>query len=111
MIFRKRYLARYFQECGLQVWADLNVSHRFAKYNRMGIPDGYNAFFTRGTAGYIPQLEFDLQTAREISGKDHPNLCVYAGGREVEDWCHKNQLNYFDKFINLNERKSRISNN
>ena len=53
-IYRKRYLTRYLQECGMQVWVDLNVSHRFAEYNRLGVPDGYNAFFTRGVAvGYL----------------------------------------------------------
>lgn len=98
-IYRKRYLARYFQECGLQVFADLNVSHRFAKWNRMGIPDGYNAFFTRGVAGWEAHLDLNLEMARQISGLDHPNLNVYGGGDAIEAWCHKNQVAYFGEFI------------
>ena len=98
-IYRKRFLARYFQECGVQVFADLNVSHRFAEFNRLGIPDGYNAFFTRGVTGWIPNLELNLEMAKRISGLDHPNLNVYGGGKDIEDWCHKNQLTYFGEFI------------
>lgn len=98
-IFRKRYLSRYFQECGVQVWADLNVSHRFAEYNRMGIPDGYNAFFTRGVTGWIPHLELNLQMAQRISGLDQPNMCVYGGGKDIEEWCHQKGLVYIAEFI------------
>ena len=98
-IYRKRYLARYFQEVGLQVFADLNVSHRFAEYNRMGIPDGYNAFFTRGVTGWQEHLDLNLEMARRISGLDHPNLNVYGGGRDIEDWCHKHQVAYFGEFV------------
>ena len=73
-IYRKRFLARYFQECGVQVFADLNVSHRFAEFNRLGIPDGYNAFFTRGVSGWQNHLDLNLEMAQRISGLDHPNL-------------------------------------
>ena len=48
LIYKKRWLSRYFQECGIKVYADVNVSHKFIEYNKMGIPKGYNAFFTRG---------------------------------------------------------------
>lgn len=98
-IYRKRFLARYFQECGVQVFADLNVSHRFAEFNRLGIPDGYNAFFTRGVSGWQNHLDMNLEMARRISGCDHPNLNVYGGGKDIEDWCVKNQIAYFGEFI------------
>lgn len=98
-IYRKRFLARYFQECGVQVFADLNVSHRFMEFNRLGIPDGYNAFFTRGVSGWQNHLDLCLEQARHISGLDHPNLNVYGGGKDIEDWCIKNQIAYFGEFI------------
>ena len=105
-IYRKRFLARYLQECGLQVFADLNVSHRFAEFNRLGIPDGYNAFFTRGVTGWIPNLELNLQMAQRISGLDRPNLCVYGGGKDVEEWCHKHQLAYIGEFISARKKNN-----
>lgn len=99
-IYRKRYLARYFQECGVKVWVDLNVSHKFIEYNKKGIPDGYNAFFTRGLDGWLESLKLDLKVAQEISNLEKPNLCVYGGGEEIQEFCRKNGLLYVTDFIN-----------
>lgn len=98
-IYRKRFLARYLQECGLQVFADLNVSHRFMEFNRLGIPDGYNAFFTRGVTGWENHLDLCLEMAQRISGCDCPNLNVYGGGKDIEEWCYRHQLPYIGEFI------------
>lgn len=100
LIYKKRWLARYFQECGIQVYADLNVSHKFIEYNKMGIPEGWNAFFTRGLDEWMASLESDLQVAKEISGFDTPNLIVYGGGKEVQKFCQKHNLLYVTDFIN-----------
>jgi hypothetical protein len=99
-IYRKRWIARYFQECNIKVYADLNVSKKFAEYNRMGIPDGYNAFMTRGYSDRIEYLKIEHAIAKEISGKDIPNLIVYGGGDKVNDYCIKNSLVYVEQFIN-----------
>ena len=98
-IYRKRFLARYLQECGLQVFADLNVSHRFMEFNRLGIPDGYNAFFTRGVTGWENHLDLCLEMAQRISGCDCPNLNVYGGGKDIEEWCYRHQLPYIGEYI------------
>lgn len=100
LIYKKRWLSRYFQECGIKVYADLNVSHKFIEYNKMGIPEGYNAFFTRGLDGWMESLKSDLQVAQEISGLERPNLIVYGGGAEVQEFCRKNGLLYVTDFIN-----------
>lgn len=100
LIYKKRWLSRYFQECGIDVYADLNVSHKFIEYNRMGIPEGYNAFFTRGLDGWMESLKSDLQVAQEISGLDRPNLIVYGGGKQIQEFCQKQGLLYVTDFIN-----------
>ena len=107
-IYRKRYLARYLQECGMQIWVDLNVSHRFAEYNLLGVPDGYNAFFTRGVAGWEPHLELCLQMAQRKSGLSEPNMYVYGGGKEIEKWCQAHGLRYLDEYMNI--KKKQINN-
>lgn len=99
-IYRKRYLTRYLQECGMQVWADLNVSPHLEHINRLGIPDGYNAFFTRGVTGWLPTTERHWEMAKRISGCDHPNMCVYGGGKEVEEWCMKHGVVYVNEYMN-----------
>lgn len=100
LIYKKRWLSRYFQECGIKVYADLNVSHKFIEYNKMGIPKGYNAFFTRGLDGWMESLKSDLQVAQEISGLERPNLIVYGGGEEVKGFCRQHSLLYVTDFIN-----------
>ena len=98
-IYKKRWISRYWQECGVKVYADLNVSLKFREYNRMGIPDGYNAFATRGYDDRIETLETELQLAREISGKVTPNLIVYGGGKRVKALCQENNILYVEQFI------------
>lgn len=98
-IYKKRWIARYFQECGIKVYADLNVSQKFYKYNRMGIPDGYNAFATRGYADRQEYLKMEIQIAREISGKDTPNMIVYGGGDKIKELCVQNNVLYVEQFI------------
>lgn len=98
-IYRKRYLARYLQECGMQIWVDLNVSHRFAEYNLMGVPEGYNAFFTRGVSGWQPHLELNLEMAQRISGCKEPNMYVYGGGKDIEAWCQDHGIRYLAEFM------------
>ena len=100
LIYKKRWIARYCQECGIKVYADLNVAQKFVEYNMMGIPKGYNAFFTRGLDGWMESLKSDLEVAREISGLQTPNLIVYGGGKEIKEFCQNNNLLYITDFIN-----------
>lgn len=104
LIYKKRWLCRYLQECGIKVYADLNVSHKFIEYNKMGIPKGYNAFATRGLDGWMESLKSDLQVAQEISGLEHPNLIVYGGGDEIQEFCQKHGLLYVTDFINAKKK-------
>lgn len=99
-IYKKRWLSRYMQDLGVKVYVDLNVSHKFIEFNKMGVPKGYNAFFTRGLDGWMESLKSDLEIAREISGLDNPNLIVYGGGKQIEKFCRENNLLYVTDFIN-----------
>lgn len=99
-IYKKRWISRYFQECGILVYADLNVSIKFAEYNKLGIPKGYNAFFTRGYSDRLEYLKAELQVAKDISGKETPNLLVYGGGDKIRKFCIENNLVYVEQFMN-----------
>lgn len=106
-IYMKRWIARFWQECGAKVYADLNVSRKFYKYNRLGIPDGYNAFATRGYADRQEYLKMEIQTAREISGKDNPNMIVYGGGEKIRELCLQNNVIYVEQFMTNRVKKGR----
>ena len=100
LIYKKRWLARYMQELGVKVYVDLNVSRKFYEWNVMGIPQGYNAFFTRGMSGWLCSLKEEHRIAREISGLENHNLIVYGGGDEIKEYCMSNNLLYVTDFIN-----------
>lgn len=104
LLYKKRFLSRYLQECGIKVYVDLNVSHKFIEYNKMGIPKGYNAFFTRGLDGWMESLNSDFKTAQEISGLESPNLCVYGGGEEIKEFCRQHSILYVTDFINAKKQ-------
>ena len=103
--YRKRYLCRYLQECGMQIWVDLNVSPHFEEINALGVPEGYNAFCTRGVSGWIPTTERHWEMAKRISGKEKPNMFVYGGGSNVETWCKERDIVYVNEFINRAKEK------
>jgi hypothetical protein len=65
----------------------------------MGIPKGYNAFFTRGYSDRVEYLKIELEIAREISGLATPNLLVYGGGEKIRKFCIDNSLVYVEQFM------------
>ena len=103
--YRKRYLCRYLQECGMQIWVDLNVSPHFEEINALGVPEGYNAFCTRGVDGWLETTERHWAMAKRISGLEKPNMFVYGGGANVEAWCKERDIIYFNEFINRAKEK------
>ena len=104
-IYKKRWIARYFQECGIDVYADLNVSQKFYEYNKLGIPDGYNAFATRGYNDRIEYLKQEIEIAKQISGCDYPNMIVYGGGAKIKEVCDHYQIIYVEQFMQNHGRK------
>lgn len=98
-IYQKRWMARYWQENGIRIYVDLNVSSKFFDYNRMGVPNGWNAFATRGALGGLELLKSKFNQARQISGLDSPNLMVYGGGKEVHEFCCQHSLLYVHDYM------------
>lgn len=98
-IYKKRWIARYYQECGIKVYADLNVARKFQNYNMLGIPRGYNAFATRGYTDRIEYLLEEIEVARQISGLQKPNMIVYGGGAKIESIAKENGLIYVEQFM------------
>lgn len=104
--YRKRYLCRYLQECGMQIWVDLNVSPHFEEINALGVPEGYNAFCTRGVTGWLNTTERHWEMAQRISGLDKPNMFVYGGGDDVAEWCKAHDVVHVKEFINRAKDKT-----
>ena len=98
-IYRKRWLARWWQEHGIRIYADLNVSSKFYEHNLLGIPHGWNAFATRGYRGKLDALREEHAIAQRVSGCDNPNMIVYGGGKEIHEYCMEHSLLYVTDFM------------
>ena len=111
LLYKKRWVARWFQECGLKVWVDLHVSAKFRELNKLGIPHGYNAFATRGVSE-CPEIIIDeLEVAKEISGSDYPNLIIYGGGKKVKEICQRYSLLYVEQhMVRMRESGKEVNN-
>ena len=78
-IYRKRWIARWWQDCGIRIYADLNVSAKFYEYNLLGIQ--YHARMQAAD-----KLE-EHAIAQRVSECDRPNMIVYGGGKEIHEYC------------------------
>ena len=106
-IYQKRWISRSLQECGINVWVDLNVSRRYAEENLLGVPAGYNAFITRGYADRIDDLEYEYSLAQRVSGKILPNFVVYGGGKDIEQFSVEHSAIYIPEY--MTDRHKQIS--
>jgi len=91
-VYRKRWIARYWQSKGIKIFADMNVNHSYMNINTMGIPDGWTAFATRGYNDRWKDTIREYYIAGEIAG-DNVNkiiFIVYGGGKIVRQLCGDN---------------------
>jgi hypothetical protein len=86
LIYRKRWLARYWQEQGLRVWVDLNVPAGFQSDNLIGVPEGWSHYATRGYDKRVSELDVEWSHAAARCGGD-PIFAIIGGGRKVAEWC------------------------
>lgn len=97
-IYKKRWIARWLQECGIHIYVDLNVAPKFRELNKLGIPQGYNAFATRGHKDELCHLIAEHEIACELSGLNDPYMIVYGGGKEIQSYCRQKGLIYIDEY-------------
>lgn len=93
---------------GIAVWVDLKVSDKYREYNLLGVPDGYNAFATRGYSDNIPSLETELEIARRVSGCNTPNMLVYGGGKKAQDFCANHGLIYCECIMSTRRKEGKL---
>lgn len=109
-IYRKRWLARYWQSKGVRVFVDLNVNKLFSEDNLLGIPNGWSAFATRGYSERINDLRFELGIARSVAGKkDGLLFVVYGGGKTIQTFCMDNGLIHLPEQEDAHKTKKKKS--
>lgn len=83
--YRKRWLARYWQEQGIPVWVDLNVSETHSELNLLGVPMGWTRYATRGYDSRIADLHREIGVARSHAAGAPFMVLVYGGGKAVRE--------------------------
>lgn len=86
-LYRKRWLARYWQEHGIDIWVDLNASLRFKAYTLLGVPKGWRWFATRGYYDRPDDLRADYELACETAGTKEIEFVVAGGSRKLRKLC------------------------
>lgn len=106
-VYMKRCVARHMQRKGIRVFVDLNVANKWYAYNLLGVPEGWNAFCTRGYSDRINALCFEYRLAQRVSGREHPLFVVYNGGEPVKLWAREHQAVYVTPVVSVRRRSAR----
>lgn len=78
-IYRKRWLAQYWQQHGVKIFVDVNVPKKYSQLNLRGVPQGWGAYCTRIQKGYHHEIFHDYAVCRQHAGRE-PLFVVYGGG-------------------------------
>lgn len=85
-IYRKRWLARRWQEAGITVWADLYVADRHHDIALLGVPVGWQRYAIHAADRALGDAELALELATSHSQGRPFSLLAYGGGRETAAW-------------------------
>lgn len=92
-IYRRRWIARYWQSHHKRIFVDINVHHSLLEPHEgtpghapafLGVPKGWRAFATRAHGNRPEALEAEHAAALAHSGADSLLFLVFGGGRRVE---------------------------
>jgi hypothetical protein len=86
-IYMKRWMARFWQSAGMNIFVDMNVAPKFAGINLLGVPDGWPSYSTSACDDQIDMLREQLDQATERACGNQLNFLVYGGGPLVRDFC------------------------
>lgn len=88
-VYRKRWLARFWQERGTRIIVDLNVALEYSDVNMLGVPRGWRAYATRGHVDRLDDLEHEFALACGRRGSADVMFLVWGGGNAVSDLCNR----------------------
>lgn len=85
--YRKRWLARFWQQSGYTIVVDLNVPAEFYPLSLLGVPEGWRSYATRGYPTRLESLEAEYEIAVKHAGTSDIFFMVYGGERKVWQLC------------------------
>lgn len=101
-IYKKRWIARYWQSMGIKIIVDLNVGIKYRKLNLLGVPKGWSAFCVRGYQEHVDSGEMlkEYEMAQAHAGRNDILFVVFGGRQKVRNYCKKHGWNWFpDEYV------------
>ena len=86
-IYRKRWLARWWQQQGIRVFVDLYVAEAHYADNLLGVPHGWRSWATRGYVDRLENTVLEYDMACSHAGTSDILFFVYGGGKAVKELC------------------------
>lgn len=85
-IYKKRWLARYYQDQGIHVMVDLNVATEHRRRNLIGVPHGWRAYATRAYSDRLGDTIDEYRIACDHCGRpEDVTFLVIGGGAGAQD--------------------------
>lgn len=85
--YRKRWLARYWQQLGYNIIVDLNVPTEFYPLSLLGVPEGWRSYATRAYPTRLESLNAEYELAVKHAGTEDIFFMVYGGERKAWALC------------------------
>ena len=95
-IYQKRWVARYWQEMGTRVFADLTVPEKFQKLNLMGLPDGWRSVAI-DCDGDLGLLQSRIDFAQDFARIERLRVLVFGKDEETRELCGKQDWVFVEK--------------
>jgi hypothetical protein len=84
-IYRKRWLARWWQSRGVRILVDLNVEPQFEQLNLLGVPRGWKAYATRAYDQLLPDADHQWEIAAAHAGTEDILFMILGGGKAMQE--------------------------
>lgn len=88
-IYQKRWLARYWQECGMGIFVDLYVASRYEKMNLEGVPKGWMSYAIHTANSRLEELKRKADVASKHA-QGSIRFLVYGGTDTIAKYCEAN---------------------
>ncbi len=97
-IYRKKWMARYWQKCGVRIFVDLGIPACFLDLALMGVPKGWLAYGTRLYSSSSGDLEAQYEAACHHAGTRSIIMFVMGGGADGKAFAKEKGLIFLPEF-------------